>query len=370
MFLTIVKYLHLSSLFIFLTVSCFSLSGRGHPPSTPALKDYRRALHWMERGDLLQAEAFFRFAVAKDSLFPPAYLGLGQINLQRGKPTEARRWLEKALRIDKNYLPAGLLHARLLWRQQEYEAAEMDLHRCRQLLNPGTSKTLQAEVYLLEGRVSGKLLNFTRAAEYYQKVLQLFPGHPEARKELEQMQEYLKYSKGLSAAVKAIIFKKQITRADLAALLAVRLNFLIDSLDAEPVSGETVPLQTPVERAVRQGWLPLLPDSSFRPNDVVDRAELTLFLCHILLKYRSEAVWKGRYTGRAFDDVADFNPLYPFVQLATAFNLLDFISGNDFFARKPVSGLEAFRSCQRLRELLKAPPFPANRQGQEGQHSK
>jgi len=275
--------------------------------------------------------------------------------------------LDRALSIDTNNLPARLLRARLLWQLAEYRAAETDLNLCLKQLRPQTPPKLRAEIYLLKGRVSGKRLRFDDAVNYYQKLLRLYPGYPGAEKELRQMTAYRKYGKGLGSAAKEILLKKEITRADLAALLAARLRFLVDSaqsaVNTPSSSSAAMQRQADIALAVSSGWLPLFPDSSFKPNSVVDRARFTLCITNMLLKYRPDSLWKARFSGRRYSDINPDNPLYPYIKLATAFHLVDFIDGEAFLARRPLNGLEAIKSIQRLSELLKAPSLPMQRQG-------
>ncbi len=80
----------------------------GHLPSLIALGRARTAT-----GELDTAEAIYRRALARDDVSVDARIGLAEISGRRGKPEEAKRWLEEVRTGDARAVASRLLLARL-----------------------------------------------------------------------------------------------------------------------------------------------------------------------------------------------------------------------------------------------------------------
>ena len=157
------------------------------PPTqdTEALKAFRLGRHFLGLLDMEKSVAYFQQAIARDSLFAPAYVGLADATLMEGtRPSrefvpDAVRLVLKALAIDPALAEAHtLLASYLFWYNHDWPAAEQEYRRALEL-NPNS---LIAHLwYGLDLTIVG---HHDRAIRELEKAVELDPAFPLARIQL------------------------------------------------------------------------------------------------------------------------------------------------------------------------------------------
>ena len=87
----------------------------------PARKNFQRACKAVNDKRLAQAEEQLHRALKTDAQYPAAWLLLGQVLKALQKPEDARQACAQALKVDPNYLPAGLCLADLSAIEQKWD---------------------------------------------------------------------------------------------------------------------------------------------------------------------------------------------------------------------------------------------------------
>jgi tetratricopeptide (TPR) repeat protein len=129
-----------------------------------------------EDGEVAEAEACWRAAVAEQAGFAPAWLGLGELYLDQGRLAEFEQAVARLEALPHGAAEAALLRARAHLARQEFAPARQLLEeaivRAPQALAP---RVLLSYVFLQEGRDRAGAERALRA------VLALDPENPEAR---------------------------------------------------------------------------------------------------------------------------------------------------------------------------------------------
>jgi tetratricopeptide (TPR) repeat protein len=86
-----------------------------------ARKDFQRACKEANEKRLAKAEEHLRRALHADAQYPAAWVLLGQVLKAQQKPKDAREACTQGLKVDRNYLPAGLCLADLSAIEQKWE---------------------------------------------------------------------------------------------------------------------------------------------------------------------------------------------------------------------------------------------------------
>lgn len=162
----------------------------------------------------------------------------------------------------------------------------------------------------------------------------------------------------LPAPYRAIPGAAQITRADLAALIGIRLEALVARAAARQVVITDVRshwAQPWITAVVRAGIMDALPNYAFDPGAVVRRGDVARVVARVLALI--EAVRPGiskRWDGAtvAISDVAPSHLNYPAVSAAVTSGVMS-LQGGSFGLLQPVSGAEAVEVIGRLEALAR-----------------
>jgi tetratricopeptide (TPR) repeat protein len=160
----------------------------------------------------------------------------------------------------------------------------------------------------------------------------------------------------LPAQYRAIPEHSSVTRADVAALIGVRLESLVAQTKPRQVIITDVrghwaqPWILPV---VRAGLMDTLPNYEFEPGRAMRRSELATTVSRVLtliaaLKPELARKWQGARV--AVNDVASTHLSYPAVSAAVASGVMPLVNGN-FELLRAVSGVEATEIIGRLEAL-------------------
>jgi hypothetical protein len=162
----------------------------------------------------------------------------------------------------------------------------------------------------------------------------------------------------LPAQYRAIPSATSVTKADIAALIGVRLGSLVAS--ARPSQAIITDVRghwaerwiTPV---VRAGIMETLANYQFQPSAAIRRGELALIVSRVLTLIASvhpEAAKKWQGARLAISDVPPGHLSYPAVSAAVASGIMP-LDGGTFRLLRPVSGAEALDVTARLEALAR-----------------
>jgi tetratricopeptide (TPR) repeat protein len=296
--------------------------------ANPALPDVRRRVEVLKfqalerdlgaarqaarSGNSEEAVRLYRAAIAASPESPFLYRELGQVEVRRGESD------------------AGLAHFR--------RAVELD---------PADAVSLGQIAQLLE---AGGDLDAALAA--YDTALAVEPNAAlSARRAV--VRERIELAK-LPAQYHAIAETERITRADLAALIGVRLGPALrggtrDGVVITDLRGSWA--EPWINMVARAGIMDAFENHTFQPRELVDRAELAGAVTRILRRLASAAQARSWEEVRvSFTDIPPSHLAYPAAAMAVASGVMRTVNGA-FQPSRPVSGAEASEIIERLRTM-------------------
>ncbi|CAN5874146.1 hypothetical protein BH24ACI4_BH24ACI4_12140 [soil metagenome] len=229
-------------------------------------------------------------------------------------------------------------------------AAALDHARKAAELDPDEPRTfiILGELHEAEGRIPEAIEAFTTAAnldaddELYDRIDRL-----RARAAFESMPE----------EYRVIETAPSVTRAQLAALIAVRLqDLLTGARPANPVitDGRAHWAADYILTATRAGVMEVYPNHTFQPDAIVRRADLAAAASRVLalIARRNPALGASwRNARRAFPDVGPRHLSYPAATLAVEAGVMTTMNDGRFELTRPVTGAEAAAAVTKLQEL-------------------
>jgi tetratricopeptide (TPR) repeat protein len=351
-------------------VSQFSKVTDTQPEYVPALAGKGMALLAVNRSaDALEA---FREAVRVDPSLTELARQVDVLTLRglQDELTAARQAArsgqpEAALRAYRNAIAASPDSAFLyreiagIERQQGQLPSAVDHLRRATSLDPSDTASLVLLGDLLDqqGDTDGAIAAYTDAVR--------LEGDPAVDAKRGAIRARLELA-ALPAQYRAIDDSPQITRADLAALIGVRLSPLVQSAPARDVSVVTdirghwaEPWIAPVARA---GIVEAFANHTFQPNSVVRRADLAQAAARLLnviaasdpAAARAWAGARGRFT-----DLPPAHLAYQAASVAAAANVVPPVADGRFLPSQVVSGAEAIAAIDRVRAIANLPRSPA-----------
>ncbi|MGE3957713.1 MAG: S-layer homology domain-containing protein [Vicinamibacterales bacterium] len=342
--------------------SLFTTVTEQHPDYVPALVG--RGLAYEASGDTADALQAYRAALAVD----PARVELTRrvdVLTLRGLQDElaaARRAASEgnaaaALRAYRNAIAASPDSAFLYRevaaverRQGDLAGAVEHLRRAHDLdpSDPSALTTL-AEVLDQQGDLEGALKAYDAAL-----AIDEDPAVVAKRADVRGRMELA----ALPAEYRAITGLPQVTRADLAALLGVRLADLLRTAPTRDVGVLTDVrgqwAEPWISAVVRAGIIEALPNHTFQPGGLVRRIDLAQAVSRVLnlLGARQPArltAWTG--ARGQFPDLPATHLAYPAASMAVAAGVMETREGGAFQPTRPVPGSDAIETVERLRRL-------------------
>ena len=236
-------------------------------------------------------------------------------------------------------------------RQKGDADAALEHFRKAAALDPGDAKTLAQIGELLEGRGE-----FEDAAKAYAEALAIEPGAA-LEKRLDDVRAKTALSR-LPAEYRAIDQAAQITRADLAALIGVRLGSLLSSSrrsDAALITDvRNNWAATWILSVARAGIMDPYANHAFQPRTVVRRTDLAQALARILARVAAKNPARGKAWEAArlkFSDLAPSHLAYPAASIAVASGVMKTTADNGFQPSRAVTGPEAVEAIAAVQAL-------------------
>jgi tetratricopeptide (TPR) repeat protein len=305
------------------------------------------------RGDLDGAVAFYRSAqaiVPEDPLVrrrltalklqaTERRMGLAKAALDRGETDVAAREYSAALEAAPEVAGVRLALAELL-------AGRGDVAGAVSLLEGDPSGDRQVRLQLAS-LLTGEQ-EYARAAEIYGALLASDPADPEAREGQKAAREGLE-SLSMPEEYRQIPEAARVTRADLAALLAVRLHALGRLGAGEPRVALDIGAswaREQVARVIALGIMDVYPNHTFLPGAVVRRADLARAAARVL----DQLGWP-RSAGLGPTDMSPSHLDYEAVSRVLGAGLMSLTPSGAFEPWRPVSGAEAMEVVNGLARL-------------------
>lgn len=364
---TIVAYITLARKDAKAAIVQFTRIADAHPEYAPALAGKGLALDAAGQGP--DAMAAFRAAVAADPSLVDLARRVDVLMLRelQDELADARRAAkagerDAAIRSYRRALAASpdsaflYLELAAVERQEGQTASAIEhLQRALQL-DPSDPATL-----VLLGDIQAERSDLPGALDAYTKALALEPNPDveEKRKAVQQRADL----EALPPQYRAIPTNPQVTRAELAALVGIRLPDVLQASALRDIGVLTDVRGQWAERwiatAARAGVVEAFPNHTFQPRTVVRRVDLAQTLSRLLnvvatMQPARARAWLG--VRLRFSDMTTGHLAYPAASMAVASGAIAAPEGA-FQPSRVVTGAEAVAAIDRIREL--AGPMPS-----------
>ena len=282
--------------------------------------DVAEARKLADSGRLREAKTAYEAAITASPQSPFLYRELAAIERREGD------------------LASALTHAR--------KATELDPNDSRGL-------TLVGEIYEAQN-------DFAKAVEAYSAAIAIEPSEALSNK-IEDLRARAAFD-AMPAEYRGIESSPSVTRAQLAALLGVRLdNFLKRSRDRNAVvitdtRGHWA--ATWILAVVRAGLMEVYANHTFQPQSAVRRGDLAQAASRVLSLIANENPRLGdswREAKRQFPDVSPGHLSYPAASLAVEAGVMKTLEDGSFDLSRPVTGAEAVAAVRTLEDLAERP---------------
>jgi tetratricopeptide (TPR) repeat protein len=358
----------------------------------------------LSRRDFRDALGHFDRTLHLASAYAPALVGRGEALLGLSREDEALKSLQAALALDPSLagvrqrvevLSLRITQSRLAAARKAVESGRLDEAKSA-YLNALASSPDSAFLYRDLASVERKQGDDASALEHLRKSVSIDPSDARSLVQIGEIleargdaDEAVKAYTGAAAiepsdaiaerinalrrgadlarlpeAYRAISTKPQITRADLAALIGVRFDRLLQSSDRQEAIVMTdlrgawaAPW---IQAVTRAGVMDAYPNHSFQPGGLVTRGDLARVMSRLLalVPGRRPPVAGGAGTSEA-PRIADLPPThlgYPAAAAVVAAGLMPLVEGGAFQPSRAVSGAEALDVLSRFEALARRQP--------------
>ena len=236
-------------------------------------------------------------------------------------------------------------------RQRGENAAALEHFRKAAALDPGDAKTLAQIGELLDA--SGELEG---AAQAYADAIAIEPS-ADLEKRLEDVRAKMALTR-LPAEYRAIEQAAQVTRAELAALIGIRLGSIVSAArrtDAAPITDvRNHWAATWIMTVARAGIMEPFANHAFQPRAVVRRTDLAQAVVRLLARIAAQNPGRARAWEAArlkFSDLSSSHLAYPAASIAVASDVMKTAGDNGFQPSRAVTGAEAIEAIARVAAL-------------------
>jgi len=334
---------------------------------------FNTGLRLLDAGDADGAAAEFRSASSMGTDYPPAMAGLGLVEALGGGEGAGSRALDlvdDARDAAEDWEPEVRMWPEVM--EIRLEALE-DPYEDAVAYAPRAS---EPPFYLAEAHVAA--LDFVPAEGLYETVVERGGAYAErARERWRLVQDVNRIAPG-TVAGKRIALVRELTRADMAALLAEELDvdkFYTRTAEiggtafAAPGEGVAIdpsqavadmaghPLALDVEKVLRYGvrGMGLYPDRTFRPDEPVTRAEAAMIFEDVIVRATGKAELGTQFIGETshLPDMRGDHPAFNAAMLCISRGVMEAdLRSGAFRPLDTVSGIEALAAVKALKRDL------------------
>jgi tetratricopeptide (TPR) repeat protein len=236
-------------------------------------------------------------------------------------------------------------------RQQGRDDAALEHFRKAIDLEPGDARSLAQIGEILEARG-----DFDAALQSYSQAAALEPSADLDRR-IEDLRGRAALAR-LPAEYRAIEQNAQVTRADLAALIGIRLGRLLQGSSRSDAGLVTDVrnnwAQTWIMSVARAGIMEPYANHAFQPRAIVRRSDLAQAVARLLTRVAAQRPAAARPWESArlrFSDLAPSHLAYPAASAAVASGVMKTTAENTFQPSRPVTGAEAIDAIAKLESL-------------------
>jgi tetratricopeptide (TPR) repeat protein len=265
-----------------------------------------------------------------------------------GKPEDARRAYEAAIASSPD---SAFLYRELAAVERQAGAADSALNHYRRAIELDPS---DASSFVQLGELLEAAGDQAGALTAYDSALRLEPSDAVSAKR-EALVARVELAK-LPAEYRAIDSATQITRADLAALIGVRLSAIVQAMRSrEPLLVTDVRphwAETWIQAVGGAGIIEAFPNHTFQPRTIVRRADLADAANKLIPRLGTPAQIKTWQSARTtFSDLAPGHLAYPAASVAVAAGVMTAAADGSFQPARVVTGAEAIETVQRLQAM-------------------
>lgn len=279
-------------------------------------QDIQGAREAARAGRLEEAASAYAAAIVTQPESPFLYRELAAVERRQEKPAEALEHLRKAAELDPSDARSRVQIGEILEAQQDFDGA----------------------------------------IKAYSDAAAIEPDEETARK-LEAAKSRAALEK-LPAEYRAIEQAPQITRADLAAMIAINLGPLLEGSarpDAALITDVRANWAQPwIMSVARAGVMEPLPNHQFQPRALVRRVDLALAAARILARIGAQNPEAAKAWDAArvhFSDLLPSHLAYSAASATVAAGVMSPAPDNSFQPSRPVAGADAFAAIRRLESL-------------------
>jgi len=271
--------------------------------------------------------------------------------LKTGNLERARQSLLEALHYSPEATDLHLSLVKIYRERNDLESALTHLKAAVDLAPRNRDLLLNYAETLLEAK------QYSRAFDTLEQALELSPGDKEIQAKLAELKEKLGIV-DLPSQYEAIPRLEAISREDLASLIAIKFKKFLPPLSDSPpiiVDIATSWASRFIVQTAAAGFLDVYSDHTFRPKNIITRAEMAECLTRMLHFFQNQ----GKKIRPLIPpekillpDVSPEHAYYPSIIEAVAYQLMELRPDKRFDPEGPVSGREAIKMLEVLLALV------------------
>jgi tetratricopeptide (TPR) repeat protein len=263
---------------------------------------------------------------------------------------EAQQAYERALAVSPE---SAFLRRELAAVQRETGRLDAALTNVRRAVDLDPS---DARAFVTLGEIHAARTEFVAALGAFERAESIEPSEA-TRSKIRDVRERARLAR-LPDEYRSIPQTKELTRAQLAALVAVRLDHLVKGARSSDAAFITDTrggwAEDFILRVARAGVMEVYPNYTFQPGVPVRRGELASVvsrLLTILAGARPALADRWRNPQYAFSDLPPGHLSYPAAALAVTSGVMPALEGNTFQLSRVVTGAEAIAAVERIEKL-------------------
>ena len=342
---------------------------------------YAQGNRKLAAGQLDAAAEEFGRATALDPNYPGGYIGMGLVMAEKGDFDKAFEFVDKGIGKNDKFIDGPIAKGRIIVKERKGEdwlKNAINQYDKALKINPNSEKAMY-----YTGDAYKNAYEFGKAADAYSKVIAIKGDFAkDANVQWELVQKIQRAAPGTKIGAK-IALMPEIDRADVAVLFAEELKLMellqkrqpkvydtkfhppADPTQMDVNKRETMAAVTDdgthwaknwIEDIIKTGAIDVFPDHTFRPDELITRANYAVFIQNILTAVTQDQSLATKYIGTPsrFPDVNASHYAYNAICLAVDRGIMkaDTMDGS-FGMTKSISGADALLIIRDFQNALR-----------------